>query len=277
MQREYCVLLVDDEEASRLTLTRRLEQGGYGVTVAENGAQALEMMRMERFDLVLLDVYMPVLDGLATLDAIKSDPVVQDVTVVMLTAANTREYVVHAMSLGAVDYLVKPVNSAELVQRVRRSLENRGPRIEPTVKLRQVDLKGLRILVVDDEPLNVKLLDCRLRQMGFQTLAAETGRNALDLLANESVDAVLLDVNMPDMSGMELLRAIREDDGQRLLPVLMLSADGEEETISRCYELGANDYLIKPYQPNDLKLRLSVALDIAATHRDVISAAESPV
>lgn len=277
MQREYCVLLVDDEEANRLTLTRRLEQEGYAVTVAENGAQALEMMRMERFDLVLLDVYMPVLDGLATLDAIKSDPVVQDVTVVMLTAANTREYVVHAMSLGAVDYLVKPVNSAELVQRVRRSMGNQDPRIEPTVKLRQVDLKGLRILVVDDEPLNVKLLGCRLTQMGFQTLAAETGRNALDLLANESVDAVLLDVNMPDMSGMELLRAIREDDGRSLLPVLMLSADGEEETISRCYELGANDYLIKPYQPNDLKLRLSVALDIAATHRDFVSTAEPPV
>lgn len=277
MQRKFCLLLVDDEETGSRMLNRRLEHEGYVVAAAENGGQALEMMRVERFDLVLLDVYMPVLDGVATLDAIKSDPLLQDATVIMLTAANNREHVVHCLSLGAADYLVKPVNPAELVQRVRNSLEKKGPRIEPTVQLTTVNMEGLRVLVVDDEPLNLKLLDFRLTQLGFQTVAVQTGREALGRLENDPVDAVLLDVNMADMSGMDVLQAIRGDDRRRLLPVLMLSADGEQGTISRCYEIGANDYLTKPYHLHDLKLRLAVALDIAAAHKECAGAAHPVV
>jgi adenylate cyclase len=123
MESSYTLLLVDDEPANRLLLSKRLEQDGHMVNTAENGRQALDMMQTERFDLVLLDLLMPVMDGMATLSAIKSDPALKDTTVVMLSSDDNRETMDNCFNLGASDYLTKPVNPLELKQRVRRCLE----------------------------------------------------------------------------------------------------------------------------------------------------------
>jgi CheY-like chemotaxis protein len=269
MQQSNNILLVDDEEPNRLLLSKRLEQEGYVVTGAENGRQALEIMKMQRFDLVLLDMYMPEMDGLSTLDAIKSDPVLQDTKVVMLTAANTREHVVHSLSLGAADYLIKPINPVEFKERVRRCLEDGFVQAENIVSANSSSKNGSRILIVDDEPLNLRLLERRLNQSGYQALAARSGREALDLLTCQPIDAVLLDINMPELDGLEVLRRIREVEKWRFIPILMLSADGEVDTVTRSYRLGANDYLVKPYQLHDLQLRLAVALDISCPNKEV--------
>lgn len=262
MQRVYSILLVEDEEANRLLLSRRLEQAGYAVASAENGRVALDTMRIERYDLVLLDMNMPVMDGLATLDAIKTDPALKKIPVMMLTANHTREQVIHCLSLGAADYLIKPVNPIELKDRVRRCLEQNVAQIEPTMRVETTDLTGSRVLIVDDEPLNLELLSRRLNQAGFRTLTAASGSEALELLEKGTVHAVLLDVIMPEMSGVDVLLTIRASEQWRSLPVLMLSADGQQETIEQCYQLGANDYLIKPFHTHDLQLRLAVAMAI---------------
>lgn len=262
MKNQHSVLLVDDEEANRLLITRRLQQEGYLVATAESGRQALDLLRLERFDLVLLDMNMPEMDGLATLDAIKSDAALKDTSVVMLTAAKTRESVVQCLSLGAADYLVKPVSAVELRQRVQRCIAARSKRIEPTVRVDADGIAGARVLIVDDEPLNLRLLEARLTQLGYKPLPAAGGAQALELLQREQVSAVLLDVHMPEMDGFEVLRSIRASEALRTLPVIMLSADSEPATIGRCYELGAEDYLVKPYHSTDLKVRLALALEL---------------
>lgn len=261
MERTYSLLLVDDEEANRLLLTRRLEQAGYHVTQAEHGRHALQLMDLERFDLVLLDMYMPEMDGLATLDAIKSSDALLKIPVIMLTAANNRESIVHCLSLGAADYLIKPVNPVELNQRVRSCLATRAARIEPTLVMPS-DTAGSRVLIVDDEPLNLKLLERRLQQVGYRAVSAESGQQALEVLNREPVDAVLLDVQMPEMDGFEVLRAIRAHAQWGALPVLMLSADGSQDTVTQCQHFGADDYLVKPYHTPDLHIRLAVALEL---------------
>jgi DNA-binding response OmpR family regulator len=270
MERTYSLLLVDDEEANRFLLTRRLEQAGYHVTQADHGRHALKLMGIERFDLVLLDMNMPEMDGLATLDAIKSSNALLNIPVIMLTAANDRETIVHCLSLGAADYLIKPVNPVELKQRVSRCLETRAGRVEPTVQLTSATPAGARVLIVDDEPLNLKLLERRLGQVGFEAVNAEGGRQALEILNRESVDAVLLDVQMPEMDGFAVLRAIRANALWRSLPVLMLSADGAQDTVTQCYQLGADDYLVKPYHTPDLHIRLAVALDMKRAKQQAI-------
>lgn len=263
--RPYSVLLVDDKHELRLLLGRRLEQVGYLVTLAVHGRHALQLMELERFDLVLLDLNMPEMDGLAVLKAIKSSAALQNTPVVMITAASSRESVVECLSLGAADYLVKPVNPLELTQRVHRCLEVRGAPVEPTVQLG--DIAGSRILIVDDEPLNLKLLERRLAQMGYQAVSASGGQQALDLLGRGRLDAVLLDIQMPEIDGFEVLRTIRAKPGCQGLPVLMLSADGSQETIDQCYRDGADDYLVKPYHTPDLQMRLGVLLDLRRARR----------
>jgi CheY-like chemotaxis protein len=267
MIRTYSLLLVDDEEANRLLLARRLEQDGYHVTQAENGTHALKLLGMERFDLVLLDMFMPEMDGLATLDAIKSNDALMKVPVVMITAANDRESIVHCLSLGAVDYLIKPVNPVELKQRLRKCLESRAERVEPTLRLQSGKTAGAHILIVDDEPLNLRLLERRLGQVGFKVMSAEGGQQALELLNRETFDAVLLDVQMPEMDGFEVLRTIRANAQWPALPVLMLSADGTQDTVAQCFQHGADDYLVKPYHTPDLHIRLAMALDVRQGRR----------
>lgn len=267
VDRPYSILLVDDKHELRLLLSRRLEQAGYLVTAALHGRHALQLMELERFDLVLLDIQMPQLDGRATLAALKADARLADVPVIMITATSSRESVVDCLNLGAVDYLIKPVNPLELTQRVHRCLTVRGVRFEPTVQLG--DVAGSRVLIVDDEPLNLKLLERRLAQMGYQAVSATHGRQALALLERGPFDAVLLDVQMPEMNGFEVLRAIRANSSWRGMPVLMLSADGSEATIDQCYRDGADDYLVKPYHTPDLQMRLGVMLDLRRTARAV--------
>ncbi|MFN3544769.1 MAG: PleD family two-component system response regulator [Thiobacillus sp.] len=256
VDRPYSILLVDDKHELRVLLSRRLEQAGYLVTPALNGRHALQLLALERFDLVLLDIEMPEMDGLATLAAMKGDERLAAIPVVMITATSSREAVVECLSLGAADYLIKPVNPLELTQRVHRCLTIRAIPFEPTVQLG--DVAGSRVLIVDDEPLNLKLLDRRLAQMGYHAVSAADGRQALELLARGRFDAVLLDVQMPEMNGFEVLRAIRANPAWSGMPVLMLSADGSEVTIDQCYRDGADDYLVKPYHTPDLQMRRGV-------------------
>jgi CheY-like chemotaxis protein len=114
------ILHVDDEEANRLLLARRLTQTGFQVTAVEGGREALEALKTMVFDLILLDLQMPDMDGKATLTKIKADSALQTIPVLMLTASSAKEDVLECLELGACDYLIKPVHPAELKRRLER-------------------------------------------------------------------------------------------------------------------------------------------------------------
>jgi adenylate cyclase len=123
---EPALLVVDDNEANRYTLTHRLQRDGYSnIEEAENGLQALEMLRARRFDLVLLDITMPELDGYDVLKQIKSDMDLRDIPVIMISADDKVDSVVRCIELGAEDYLPKPFNAVLLKARVGASLEKK--------------------------------------------------------------------------------------------------------------------------------------------------------
>jgi adenylate cyclase len=115
--------------------------------------------------------------------------------------------------------------------------------------------RGL-ILIVDDEPLNVDLLEQELDLLGHDTIAAADGLAALAHLARQPVDLVLLDIMMPQLDGYEVLRRIKSDPELRHVPVIMISALDQLESVVRCIELGAEDHLPKPFEPVVLKARV---------------------
>ncbi len=119
------VLVVDDNKVSRLLLARGLEQQGHTVTFAENGRLALDMLRARPFDLVLLDVIMPELDGEQVLAALTGDPDLRDIPVIMISASDELDSVVRCIELGAEDYLAKPLNAVLLKARIGASLEKK--------------------------------------------------------------------------------------------------------------------------------------------------------
>ena len=119
---------------------------------------------------------------------------------------------------------------------------------------------GAYVLVVDDDPINRSLLLRGLEREGHRYATAENGRRALELLRAQAFDVVLLDIVMPEMDGYEALAAIEADPSLRHIPVIMISALGELESVVRCIEMGADDYLPKPFDPVLLRARLNGSL-----------------
>ena len=121
----FTLLIVDDNEMNRDLLLRRLGNSGYQLTAAENGKEALEKMRQQSFDLVLLDIMMPVMDGYETLEVMQKDEVLQRIPVIMITALDDVDCAVRCIEMGAVDYVTKPFNPVLLKARVGASLERK--------------------------------------------------------------------------------------------------------------------------------------------------------
>lgn len=147
------VLVVDDNELNRDMLKRRLDRLGYQVSCAENGGEALEKLRTESFDLLLLDIIMPVMDGFEVLEQLKAEPALRDIPVIVLSASDQLDHVVKCIQRGATDYITKPFNPVLLQARIASCLERKRLRDQETSHLRQIQQEKQR----SDELLHVIL------------------------------------------------------------------------------------------------------------------------
>ncbi len=265
--RQLSLLLVDDQADMRELLARRLARDGFHVATAETGEGALEMMRVERYDLVLLDLQMPGLDGHATLARIMADPALRAAAVIMLTASSAREAVLRCLQAGAADYIVKPYDFIEMKTRIWRVAVARGLANVRRDDAGAIEVAAARVLVVDDQELNRTLLARRVQQIGHHPGVAAGGAEALARRRAEPHDLVLLDIQMPDMDGFEVLRTIREDEQLCGTAVMLVSALNDSATIARGYELGSDDYVTKPFSSVELKARMTICLAVLEAKR----------
>ena len=247
------ILVVDDEELNRDILSRRLIKEGYSVTVAEGGKQALDILRLERYDLVLLDIMMPGIDGYEVLQRIRSEPTLHDTPVIMVTALSDESSIKRCLALGATDYVGKPFELTFLKSRIRQA-------IHALSNLRRSNAETASafatILVVEDDEMNRDLLVRRLDKAGYTIHVAANGAEALNLINEQAYDLILLDIMMAQVDGYQTLQKIRMRDTFKDTPVIMISALGDAASIARCMELGANDYIMKPYNAAALNDRV---------------------
>ena len=207
------VLVIDDEEAVRDLMQRFLTREGFGVVTASSGADGLRLAREIMPDAITLDVMMPGLDGWAVLAALKADPDVRDIPVIMLTMVDDRNL---GYALGASDYLTKPIDRERLAAVLKKHR------------------RDLPVLVVDDdEPLR-QLMRRILEREGFTVMEAENGRVALERAQATSPGLVVLDLMMPEMDGFEFVAEFRRHDGWRSIPIIVVTAkDVAEEDRDR--------------------------------------------
>jgi PAS domain S-box-containing protein len=199
------VLVIDDDPASREVLGQFLTRKGFRVEGATGGAEGLVLARKLHPLAITLDVVMPEMDGWAVLAALKADPELADIPVVMLTMVDDRN---KGFRLGAADYLMKPVDPDQLTAVLRRH---------------QGDPSMRRILVVDDDPELRRRLRGLLEKNGWVVDEAADGREALDRLADRP-SLVLLDLLMPVVDGFEFLAEFRQREESRSIPVIVLTA-----------------------------------------------------
>ncbi len=200
------ILVVDDERNILTSVSRALGLEGYEVEVAGSAEIALDKLAKQTFDAILLDVLMPRMDGWSVLTALKTEPSLADIPVVMVSMIEDREF---AFSLGAADYLTKPVDKDQL----RAALTRHCP--SPA---------GGRVLVIDDEPAVRDHLQHILERQGWNVALAENGTVALACLAEIQPDLILLDLVMPEMDGFEVISQLRRDARWRAVPVIVVTA-----------------------------------------------------
>jgi CheY-like chemotaxis protein len=261
-ERTYSLLIVDDNAMNRDMLARRLDREGYRIATASGGRAALAHVAEQKFDLILLDILMPDMDGYQVLETLKADPATREIPVVMLTAVNEIDSVVRSFELGAEDYLTKPFNIPFVKSRIMACLRASQPVDAGAAD----DIAGANILIVDDNAMNRDMLARRLEREGYQITTASGGRAALELISNQPFDLVLLDILMPDLNGYQVLETLKSDPATRDMPVVMLTAVNEVDSLKSCIDLGAEDYLIKPF--NALLLRSRIASILRSRQQD---------
>jgi len=198
------ILVVDDDPTAREVIGCSLEGAGYSVVTASGGREGLRLARELRPAAITLDVIMPDLDGWTVLAAIKGDPTLADIPVVLMTIVDEKK---RGYSLGATDYLVKPVDRDKLI-RVLRSI---------------CGSPGGHVLLVDDDDAMRRGVRQALVPAGWEVTEAENGKVALMLLGEARPDAIILDLMMPEMDGFELLDEIRHRPELCDIPVVVVT------------------------------------------------------
>ena len=203
---ERTVLVVDDDPVVRDLLTRHLSRSGYRVETAAGGEQALARAREIAPDAITLDVLMPTMDGWAVLAALKDDPELAAIPVIMVTIVDDRSI---GFSLGASDYLNKPVDADKLIALLRKHCPEKARR---------------RVLIVEDDEATRDVIRRRLGDEQWEMAEAENGLEGLERLAGAIPDVILLDLMMPEMDGFEFIAALRADARWRDIPVIVITA-----------------------------------------------------
>jgi CheY-like chemotaxis protein len=241
------VLVVDDDATVREVLTRFLTREGFSVVAVEGGLHALDRARALRPAAITLDVLMADLDGWTVLAALKGDPALSDIPVVLVTIVDEKA---RGFALGAADYLVKPVDRDRLVSLLRRLCGRRAG----------------HLLVVEDDMLTRSLIRQALEREGWTVDEADNGRTGLARAAAVSPDAIVLDLMMPEMDGFEFLEALRAQPARRDVPVLVVTAMDLTEEDRRRLDGGVRRILQKGAYGRDDLLREVAAL-LAASVR----------
>jgi signal transduction histidine kinase/CheY-like chemotaxis protein len=200
------ILVIDDDETVRDLMDRFLSKEGFSVITAPNGIEGLKRAREVRPAAITLDVMMPDLDGWTVLAALKGDPALADIPVVLVTIVDEKT---RGFALGATDYMVKPIDRERLAGVLRALC---GDRPAP------------HALVVEDDETTRSVIRQTLERVGWTVAEAEHGRRGLDRVAERRPDVVVLDLMMPEMNGFDFLDALRENPDWRGIPVLVLTA-----------------------------------------------------
>jgi len=253
------VLVVDDNASSRSAIADVLRGYGMAPATAASGDEALAYLEnMARrgchCPVVLTDLLMPGMSGLTLASRIAQDPRFAGSAVITMTGLGQRGATVRGHRAGVAAHLTKPLVRAEVVETIARVLDSRRQMEAATSGTPQLPAKKLRILVVEDNPVNQLVAVRLLQKHGYSTVTAVNGRLALDALRQDAFDAVFMDVQMPEMDGLEATAAIRaqEQAAGRHIPIIGLTAHAMKGDRERCLAAGMDAYLAKPIKPADM-------------------------
>ncbi|MEW6266041.1 MAG: HAMP domain-containing protein [Thermodesulfobacteriota bacterium] len=263
------LLVVEDDPIDREAIMNLIGNGDVQITAAATGQEALEALRRQKYHCVVLDLVLPDISGFEVLERMSLDEAMKEVPVIVHTAKDLTRKEESRLRRLAKTIIIKGVRSHErLLDETSLFLHRVHSRLpkekrEMMERLHQSDtvLAGKTVLIVDDDIRNIFALTSALERFGLKVVPAESGPDGLMLLKNTpNIDAVLMDIMMPEMDGYEAMRQIRAMSNFKDLPILALTAKAMKGDREKCIEAGASDYISKPVDVEQLVSMLRVWL-----------------
>ena len=252
------VLIIDDDETMLETATDALESLGAKVEQARSGLEALGMIEHRHlagqdYGVVIVDWRMPEIDGVETINRIRSE-IGADIPILLISAYDWSDIEDIAKEAGADGFVSKPLFRSTLYDKINDLIGKESTSQEPEDDYS--DLQGLHILIAEDNDINWEIISAMLAMFGITTDRAENGRICVDMMreaAEGSYQLIFMDVQMPEMNGLDATRAIRklEDPWASSIPIVAMTADAFSENVTECLNAGMNGHIAKPV---DMKL-----------------------
>jgi len=263
------LLVVEDDDVQRMSVVELIGNGDVHTTAVATGEEALSLLKDERFDCMVLDLRLPDMSGFDLIEKLQTDLGRYDLPIIVYTGKElTRKEELHLKKVADA-IIVKEASSPErllaetalFLHRVEANLPE--PKRRMLEKFHRTDpvLAGRKVLVVDDDVRNIFALTSALEAHGMEVVHAENGQEGIDLLnSTPDIEAVLMDIMMPEMDGYEAITAIRQMEQFENMPIIALTAKAMKADRDHCLEVGASDYISKPLDIDQLLSLLRVWL-----------------
>jgi two-component system, sensor histidine kinase and response regulator len=247
-------LIIDDNATNRrilFELTRQWKMKPHTCESGESGLAELSRAASEGnpYRLLLLDEQMPGMDGMEVLERIRQNPALESVVIMMLTSSDQVEGVALCRKMGVETYLIKPISSSDLLASIRLAIGAHtlaGTVTRPVAAISASSL-SLRILLAEDNLVNQKVAMGMLGKMGHRITLATNGMEALEQWRQSNFDLILMDVQMPEMNGLQATMQIRREEATGAhVPIVAMTASAMREDRDHCLEAGMDDFISKP-------------------------------
>jgi two-component system cell cycle response regulator len=267
--RKKTILVIEDNEKNLKLFRTLLEANNFRVLEALDAERGFELLRRELPDLVLMDIQLPGMNGYEATQKIRNDPSFSHIPVLALTAYAMQGDREKAIMSGCDGYISKPIDTRAFIENIEIFFEGRA---DPAAVNQLTTIPSLKrkILIVDDEPRNRKVLQAMLPEERFDTLTADNGEEGLAQAFAEHPDVILLDIMMPGIDGFEVSRRLKQDDRSKNIPIILVTALDEVDSRIDGLEAGAEEFLSKPVRPVELLARVSSMLQLK-DYRDQLS------
>jgi PleD family two-component response regulator len=251
------IIYVDDVVYSLKILKNRLNNY-YEIFPAESVAKMFELLSFFKPDLILLDVNMPDVNGYEAIKSLKADYRYADIPVIFLTSSSDRNNVVKGLSLGAVDYVVKPFIVSKLIESIESNLESKKLKTDEDIPFADKPC----VLIVDDVDSMLRSMQYALQDR-YNVHVISKSENVMDFLQYRVPDLILLDYMMPILNGFDLIHMIKGVPEYVKIPIILITSEGTGDIVNKAMSLGASDFIVKPFKPSELNKKIEKHIMIA--------------
>ncbi len=241
------VLIVNDSPHEGRKFRQAIEKEGFSVYEGINKEDAIDLARRFRPNIIVIDVVMPEIDGTYLVKVLREDPETKEIPIIVFSAIEEEN--ARLKDVKAINIIKRSMDEKTLVKDIKAALHHHRM-AEP----------GEKILIVDDERSITSLITSMLQEFGYATIEASTGEEALSIAQAEQPDLILLDINLPGIDGFQTLKRLKNNVGTGRIPVILLSGIKDAKEKAKGLNLGASDYITKPYSSLELEARVRLLL-----------------